>query len=62
MRIYTVHFNRLIGEQFVLQYKHVLDGFRFETPPGSNIYVGAPIILLVYPKTNKTAFPLKSSG
>lgn len=62
MRLYTAHFNRLIGEQFVLQYKHVLEGFRFETPPGSNVYVKPSIVSLVYPKPNKTAFPQKSGG
>lgn len=43
MRIYTVHFNRLIGEQFVLQHMHLLDGLGFE-PPGSSIYVTLSIV------------------
>lgn len=47
MRIYTVHFNRLIRDQFVVQYKHLLGGFLCE-PPGCYIHVKLSI---VYPAT-----------
>lgn len=55
MTIYTVHFNRLIGEQFVLQYKHLLAGFRFETPQAPTFMLSFRLSLLVCPETNKTA-------
>lgn len=51
MRIYTVHFNRLIRDQFVVQYKHLLGGFRFETPQAAAFMLNFQLCVDVYPET-----------
>lgn len=51
MRIYTVHFNRLIRDQSVLQYKHLWGGILCETPQAAAFMLNFQLCVDVFTET-----------